>query len=772
MSTFSDPWLPIPDPNSGVPLSVPATPWAVYRVTRAAGTGGVMGVTALTPLPNVECEAVEDRVGDAPATAIFRYVFDGDDPDAPQNSEQALSTLVTQSQLPLLVSENDELAVGATRPDGMNEWIFDGPVVTFTMRIDRAAEVVTFAAVGLGKRAFDAPCVGAVIRENDDPETVRDVETDIIAQFNPGGWPNASPGTADSGTDPNKYPVQMDPLFGGAVPPEDADGDEYPRTFDLAMGVANVLNLNNPGGVWVGHQKRDDLDALLVAREPKDGVPFDPSDPSTYDARPFAVPDTPITGRAWPSVVRDFVKDFGFEVRWALTSDSQGNPVTSFEIFLKQAGEPKPLLLQERGSAFDPLQTNLGSADVGRDLSAVVNKWTVLGALDRYEVSLVLVPAFPSQASDADVANLKLYDVSDPAFATTAAFDAYRTWVFAEDGSKYYANLSTTPVEKTATSLDGVFGGVDPHTNEAQYVKRRRPPTGTLFSLDKQGKPLQYRVSVSKDYAGPKPGLWDGTGTWQHCHGVFHLLHDRIGVRIALAHPNHCEIGKSADPAAPFPSGILKAVQSIAAPDAQNPAFFVRLTCVIEADQALIASAARQDTSPLEAVIERQVDARDRYAKQTILAKSELNNDSGATDSVVRDDTDKATAEAKVSRTATEAGLMEGNAVIPHFTTCYETGDRISEIRGRSLGLRTDTGGSGFAPVLPLVVARRLENGGDGQYVILSISDGGLDRRRYGLKRPAPPARYVPSSQDRARSVAQSAAAIQASGFGVATNRI
>lgn len=765
--TFNDPWLWLDD-NGNAPVNRPAIPWQTYRVTREPATGGVMQVTALDPLPNVACEAIEERVGDQPATAMFRYVFGGIDPQGPQNSEQALSTLSTTAQFPHLVGEDDELAVAAIRPDGERVWLFDGLPLTFTMRIDRARESVTFTGIGLAKRCFDMPIQGAVVRENDDPETVHDVPTDTIVQFNPRGWPNATPGTADSGEEPYKYPVLMDPLFGGVVPNEDADGHDYPRPFDLSMAVAHLIYLNNPGGVWVKNPKRDDLDQLLVAREPKDGVPFDPNDETTYDAKPFAVSDAPLTDRAWPSVVHDLVKEFGFDVRYSLTSDNSGNPVTSFEVFLKQAGEPKPLLLQERGAAFDPALNNLGAAELGRDLSGVVNQWTVVGALDEYEVSFVLVPGFPSQAADAGT--LSLYDTTDPAFATSAAYDAYRLWVLDESGEGHYDNLSTMKLT-VATSLDDLFGAPDPDTNVAKYVKRRRPPVGELFSLDSNNKPLPFRVSVSTDYAGPKPAIWDGTGTWQHCHAGFHLLKDRIGVRATVKSANHIEIGKPTANGLPFPSGILKAVQSIAAPDAQNPAFFVRLTCRIKADQALKVTAARQDTSPIEAPIERTIDARDRYAKQVIRAKSELNNAGGATDTIVRDDTDAATAEAKASRTATEAGVMEGTATIPRFTAVYNCGDRISGINGRSLGFRTDTGGSGYAPVLPIVVAIRWQNTRDGQYTILTLSDQSVDRTRRSIARSQ--TRYHPvDSQTRAKSVSALATSIQKSGLGLDTSRL
>jgi hypothetical protein len=175
----------------------------------------------------------------------------------------------------------------------------------------------------------------------------------------------------------------------------------------------------------------------------------------------------------------------------------------------------------------------------------------------------------------------------------------------------------------------------------------------------------------------------------------------------------------------------VKAVESIGNPSAANPAFFLRLTVVIEGDQALTYTAARADSSPVTQAITREIDARDRLFKNELAKHSEFNNTGSAV--TTRDDTGLAKAEALASRTATEAGIMEGEAVIPRFTAAYGIGDRISGLLGRDLGFRTDTGGSGFAAVLPMVVSRRWELDG-GQRTILNLSDSGLDRRRYARK--------------------------------------
>jgi hypothetical protein len=546
MPAFLDPWLPDPDGDSPVPSARPAVPITVYRV-EADGT-------TLTELPNVRCLAVEEHEGPAPPTALFRYVFDGRDPGAPQTVEQALSTLYTRATLPRLVEINDNLGVRATRPDGENVWIFHGPALTFSAGLGRNSEVVQIAATGIAKRLWDNPVPGALMRATDKPETANDVQTDVVAQFNPRGVANATPSTGDAdGSTDFGYPTILDPAVTGT----DANGNDYPRTFDLAMACAYLIYGNNKAQTYIKNLKRADLDALLVSRQPIDGVPFDPANPSTYTAGPIQAPDVPLTGKAWPALVHDLVKDSGFGTRFDLSSDSSGNPVTTFVIFLKQAATPKPLLLQERGSRFDPSQTNTQGCEVGRDLAPVVNRWKVQGSLKRYEASFVLAPGFPSSATDsASTAALAAFDKSkDAATDTGANHDAYRLWLLDEAGETHYANHSTSAIDDTATSLDDVLGAPTGSPAVPVYVKRRRPPIGTLFTPDATGKRLSYRLSISTNYSGAYPAVWDGTGQWQPVTGGFQLLKDRIGVWLSVDNPNKWNVGKSATSGDPFLPG-------------------------------------------------------------------------------------------------------------------------------------------------------------------------------------------------------------------------
>lgn len=735
-----DPYLPIPDDGDPIPLGRPGTPIKVYKVTPIAAPVGGFATTSLEELTSVVCLGIEKFEGTSPPTAMFRYKFNGIDPDSPQTPEEALSTAVSSKDLKHLVEIGDLLGVKAFKPDGSSEWIFYGRPLTWSMTIDAHTSTVFMAATSLARDAWNTPVGGALMRDNAAPEVVKDVATDRVAQFNPRGRENGTPATADSGSGDRKYPVFMDINNRGT---DTATGD-YPRMFDLAEAVAHLMYKYNDEEL-IETPTRAALDALLFARIPKPGMAFDPADPSTYTKEFLQAPDVPLRGHPWPALVSDLIKNSGFGMRWLLTADSDDTPRHKLDLFLRQGETPKAVYLQERGTALDLSKTNMGRADLSRDLAGVVNRWVVRGALLRFEGSFILAPAFPSQASDsADAAALNIYKQVDAAFATSAAYNNYRKFVFDEAGDGHYAIASTTRVTKTATSLDAVLGAPD-DAGVAQYVAISRPLIGHLFTNGPDGKPLKYRLSISTDYAGPYPGVWDGTGTWRHCNGGFRLLKDQIGIYISIEHPESWTIGQKGD--GPFATGSVRVVSCMGNPDpagtanAQKPKFYLRLTCVIEGDLALQGIAERADTSPVKEKITREIDASDRLFYYEQAKHSEFNNTADPV--VIRDDSDLALAEATATRQATEAGVMEGSIIIPRFTTAYDVGDRISEIEGRNLGLRTDTGGSAYQPVLPAVVSVRWELDGK-QMTILQISDAGLDRRRLGRKYVNPKASQTP----------------------------
>jgi hypothetical protein len=704
---LNDPWkwpeYPVPPVRAAVPL-------AVYKFV---GPGNYVA------LPNVVCLSIENHEGADPGSASFRYVMDSR-LGGPYTVEQALSTAYTGS---LIVEVGDRLVVAAQRPDGVAEWIFDGYPVGWGGHLDGKAEGVAMQAIGVAKRAWDRCVPGRLMRHSDLPLTGEDVETDLIARCNPRGQANASPKDHDSGEgsgpDDRKYPVFLDELL-----PADPDtpDDPYQQEWTIAMLARYLCYTCNADEEFVANPPGGRLDAVLVTRKPNPGQAIDPADESTYTAEPIKAPDFPLTGQRWPAALRKLTEDYGIGMRFQLLTVADA-PRTQLQFFWTQSGPAKSIYLDARGSDFDAARNNVGQADMDRDLSGVINEVVAEGGLQLYEASFVLACGFPMAAADAaSPSAIAAFREGDPAYATSDNFNKYRLFVFDECGEGHYDNGTNTKLTDVP-SLDDLLG-------EDEYVRRRRPGKGDLLTADALGKPLKWRCSISTDYDGDAPALWDGTGHWQHVGGV-NLLRDRLGVRISITDPNAWNVGRPPDADPQTKSQIVKAVKCLADPDDENPAFFVRLTCVVEGDRCVAATAERQSASPVSWVVEERVDARDRLFQKTIGYPSEFNTpDDGVLDVIeFFDDTPFLEAESIAVRQANEAGVFHAEVMIPYFTRYYEVGDRIDKIEGRELGFRTDGGGGSVMPVLPMVTSVRWELG-DGQRTILTLSDRGMDHAR------------------------------------------
>jgi hypothetical protein len=312
-------------------------------------------------------------------------------------------------------------------------------------------------------------------------------------------------------------------------------------------------------------------------------------------------------------------------------------------------------------------------------------------------------------------ASLQAFNLSDPSFSLVN-HDKYRLYEFDETGDGHW-NWSSSAMDQTVPSLDALLAG-NPN-NPQTYAKRRRVPLGELFTTDPNRKPLRARLSISTDYAGPQPALWNGTGTWQPVQGGFVLLRDRLGIWINVANPNGWSVGASRASSAPYPAGVVHGVEAQTGPAGSR--FALRLTCVIEGDQLLSAMAVRRPSSPTTFQILRRVDARDRYFKHMIDVSSEFNQTGAAV--TVRDDSLEALAEADARRLAGEAGEILGSVTIPRFSNSYRIGDRIRSIQGRNLSLRTNAGAPDEeGEVYPAVVGLTWDFDGK-QHTVLHLSD-------------------------------------------------
>ena len=683
--------------STSVSLARPSTPIGVFRYQPG-------GVGNHEFLPNIRVLIIQFREGPDAGVARFRYVFDSSNPPAFPNSLQ--DALSVDSGMPGVVANDDRLVVLTSDPDGNPVVLFDGFAQVPELGLSTTSEMVSFVAFGVAIREWDTPIAGALMRDADNPDVVSDYETDLVTHFNPGGLPNATPDGADALDESgNAFPTFLDARV--------VRDPEVRRYWTLPMAVRYLCYRHNPAQTYVKNPDGLLLDSLLQ------GVDPDLGDSQSGQTEPLLLPDYPATGKAWPTVVCDLIEPHGFGMAFRLESDADGNPTTTLDLFQKQGGSPssyKDLFLQPRGSALDPGQSNLAEAQLSRDTSGIANAFSVETGLARYEASFILAPGFMVSPGDAaGYSPIAAFDRNGPDFSK-ANHDKYRLYIFDETGEGHW-DWKASAISFKTPSLDDLLGKeTDPASG---YVKRRRVSIGELFTLDPNQKPLRAQLSISTNYSGTQPGLWDGTGTWQPVGSGFELLKDRLGIWVSAANPNRWDIQASKVAGTSYPSGVVKGVEDQA--NSGSARFTLRLTCVIEGDHVVAATADRRPSSPTNYTILRHVDARDRYSRHVVAAKSEFNPES--TEVVVRDDGTDALAEAISRRTTGEAGEVAGQVVIPRFTQAYRIGDRVCSIQGRNLSLRTNAGTpSEEIEVYPAVVGLTWDFDGD-QRTILQLSD-------------------------------------------------
>jgi hypothetical protein len=353
-----------------------------------------------------------------------------------------------------------------------------------------------------------------------------------------------------------------------------------------------------------------------------------------------------------------------------------------------------------------------------------------------------------------------------------------------DDGDGGSGDTSFTFVTGTALNLSTIFPDTNPQDGsdpQSSYVFRYRPCAKKLLTEDGNGDNYPAQLALSRDYVGPVACLWDGKkGTWQPIDdGSWNLLPDRIGIMFTGDDPEAIKIGKFNPPEGTKKqetSEKLRGVTCLSNPseiDADPPTpsqelFFLRLTTVIESDTTLEATALRRNASPLQNVVERRIDAKEIWRKDTVTKNSAFfsiakqnfmpdetdgeDEDGGNDDDtdqivldamgnlVVRDDTEAATDHAAQLRTVHEFPKVATTFTIPMFTMAYNIGDQIALIAGRNISLQQNAGAEqDEAPSFPVCIGISWEFQ-KSQQTVLQMSDKRfqpppLHERRRGLGR-------------------------------------
>jgi hypothetical protein len=711
-----------------VPLDSTAVQVATYRFNRDASAG-----QRYTLLPNVQCLGVSWFDGPNPPSARFQYVFSDSDPSSPFPAEfDDVWPLGSTGQY--VVQNDDELVVIAYLPDGRTKKIlFDGFALIPQVDVHAAGQSVTFAAVGVQIRLWDNPVGGRTERSPDTPTSTlaRDnIDTDLPTEFNPAkgdqGPLSIQPNCIPDGSDVGEGTATAYPVFLNLTP--DILPEQIPdtrRTFWTLGQVARYLHqVYNKDQKYVKNPDATAIDELLECYAPKSGQFVDPNDPSTYTATPIVVRDFDATNLAWPDAIQRLIAPHGFSLHFGIESDANDEPSNFLEYYRKDAKSPfapMTLGLQATGSILDPGLTNVAELHVARDNHPVANRWVIETRPTLYEVSVVLAPGYVPIAADA-ASRSAMNKYLKTALVNAADEDraAYRRYVAGEDGCKWWDFASST--EKT-TPLDLSSLGAEWKDGDGNklYVRHARPGRHTLVSEASLGRPHVASLQFSRDYTGPSPALWDGTGTWQTL-ASWKLLKDRLGIECTDEDPEAWNCGPPVGTPPQSAAKTLQGITSQAAPTANVKKFYLLLTTVIEGDKMLSALADRRGASPSKFAVTRRVEARDHFQK-AILAPFSLYNPK-ATALTKRDDSTVATSHAQAMRSAHEFPPIAGTVTIPSIAFGYSVANRVSTITGRNVSLRANVGASqGEAPEYPWIESVEWSFAENNQSTTLSLSD-------------------------------------------------
>ena len=699
-----------------IPLARPSHQVLVFRWT----TDGEFEL-----LPNIRCKSVKLGVGLNVGAADFRYVLDrGGRVDVnaewPTQPEELLGNNASGEYL---VEVDDRVVVAAYGDDAFPWVMFDGFVTLPSLAVTTDAQDVSFQAQATPIREWDDPLWPSMYRNADDPTNAdANREVHLPARFNPDGLKNCTKDGDEADVDGLTYPIFLDEVA--------CKARSLGQPWTLSGAVKYVVGRGNPDGLYVDVPDFSDLDDTLDSRTPKKGSTwYDPDDPSTFDASPIVVRDLDVTGLPWPQALERLLTNHGFKFHFALdqfnsTTSEAAEPVWKLKVYRPDDNDPatqKQLKLQRYGEALDPAKTNAFKIALTRASGEIFNEHLVQTDLAEYEVTLVLSALYtPASADAADATAMKPFQSADGAAVVSAAnVKKYREYGADEDGSGHWDFGSSSWVT-TPADLSDILGGAD--ADPKLYVKRRRPGKGPLFTKDTTGDRRKPTLEISTDYAGKKPGIWDGTGTWYAVEGGWELLKDRFGIRITADNPEAWSTGNKSinfGVNAKSSNGVVRGISAQA--KAGETRFHLKLTAVIQGDRVAECVAERRDASPTGYTIRRVIDARERYKFRVIRQKTTFN--SGSDPVVDRDDISDALHEAYARRAANEFPPLSGPVLIPRLVNGYRIGDRITEIAGRDLSLQTNRGSeSGEGPRYPMVVGVEYQLEG-GQRTILHLSD-------------------------------------------------
>lgn len=723
-----------------VALSSPALPVYVVRFT---------GGDTYTLLANVVCLKVEYQEGPHPPLAHFQYLT-GDALQAnlgwPSQFEQ-LWTIDAYSSYAVMT--DDRLVVLTITPNGDPKVLFDGFAQIPQVDLSKTTQTVSFVAVGVATRLWDLPIIGRVQRgasESARTDGTNDFAIDLPCRFNPSSTvvgseagyigncvaaPDFTVTEATTGNNAGGYPVFIEPLI---IERADEETSYWFLSDATKYLLALPVPLDELGNPYVSYPSFAGLDAILSCYQPSGNGDGTLSSGSTT-TQDIQIRDYDATNKPIPEALSEILNYGGFLMVFVTSTDGDGFPLTELHVLRRDAlaaTAPKPvyLALAGTGADLDPTQNNVSELHLSRDLNAVVNAWAVESQVRKVEATFYLAPLFQPAAGDESDCKPYFKSKLEADNATAIKRRKYRWYGVDEVGDGHWNAIAS---EWSTAGCD--FKNLWPNDDQGNptWVSRYRPGSHTMIAKDSKGKPLVHatlEVKFAASTSAVAPGPVDSLGVasdWLAITRGWKLLHDRLGIEVEEENPEKWHTGNPKCGSGGDIRGITWQSNPPADPSANQGAFQLRLTTVVEHDYMTPILAHKRQASPTKFARWRAADAKDHFQYHTIAKNSKHYADAGGdgtTDFIVRDDTEAAQTHADQLRAAHEFPTTAGSITVPFVTDYYQIGDRIQKVAGRDATLQTNIGISqGETAAYPWVIGYTWNLEEAKQSTVLKLSD-------------------------------------------------
>jgi len=380
-------------------------------------------------------------------------------------------------------------------------------------------------------------------------------------------------------------------------------------------------------------------------------------------------------GRTLPQLLDDLLTPFGYGWQrvYSLESDVRKTKLRFFE---RGKGPKVKLLMQPIGETINTRKTNVSQFSLDYDIAKLSNEIIGRGALELYEATFPLVPAWDPADDDTGIETLEVGQSN-----AISKKDVGRKFVLNEAGD--YTDVRAWIDDRF--NLDDILG-------EEHVIRRRR-----------------FRPCLSQHASGDDESSNGYVVEWWDEDQDDATDHDDPEdpgwVKVKHAHqPLEKECGVMFTGSTP-PGEFLQKLVDETDPEVQP--LFVRITCCIEGDRALSHRSTKRDSSPNGEIVPLFIDLHDRFKYRQVDSTSVFDGQTADE----RDDTDDIeTFCDKVRDNNDQAEVSVSVTLLTDNHPEYKIGQLIEKVDGRNLTFNANSAAATPRQIQIIGITRTLDS--------------------------------------------------------------